>query len=214
MGFENIVYGVSRAQASVGPDNLRMTQPLAAWQQTYLEHDDGENDPLFNDASRLPTRFHTGPEFIHDDMVLDDAQRAVIQRGSDFGLISGMAFVMIQKDQPLIGSWNILTEDREDRATAEFLQHGNLMQLALTVAHGRMMQLAGQCEKTSARLTPREAECLLWLTKGYRTAQIAEKMGIRPVTVDLHIRNARGRLGARTRAQALAIAISDGLITP
>lgn len=63
-------------------------------------------------------------------------------------------------------------------------------------------------------LTPRECEALLRLAQGLHTAQIAHRMGIAPVTVDKHLRQAREKLGARTREQALAFAIRDGLIAP
>ncbi|MCU0906073.1 MAG: helix-turn-helix transcriptional regulator [Rhodobacteraceae bacterium] len=63
-------------------------------------------------------------------------------------------------------------------------------------------------------LSPREREVLLWLAAGLRTAQIAHRMGIEPVTVGLHLRGARRKLGARTREQALAIALRDGHIDP
>lgn len=63
-------------------------------------------------------------------------------------------------------------------------------------------------------LAQREGEVLLWLTRGFNTAQIAHHMGIAPVTVGKHLRAARQKLGARTREQALAVAIRDGLISP
>jgi DNA-binding CsgD family transcriptional regulator len=61
-------------------------------------------------------------------------------------------------------------------------------------------------------LTLREREVLLWLWSGHQTARIAERMGIEPVTVSKHVASIRRKLGAKTREQALAIAILDGLI--
>ena len=63
-------------------------------------------------------------------------------------------------------------------------------------------------------LSPRERETLLWLASGLRTAEIAHRMGIEPVTVGLHLLGARRKLKARTREQALAIALRDGHISP
>lgn len=62
------------------------------------------------------------------------------------------------------------------------------------------------------RMSQREREVLLWLAQGYKTARIAEKMGIEPVTVSKHLASARRKLGARTSAQALAIAICNGAL--
>jgi DNA-binding CsgD family transcriptional regulator len=63
-----------------------------------------------------------------------------------------------------------------------------------------------------AALTPREREVLGWLCSGYRTDRIAERMAIEPVTVTKHLASIRRKLGAKTREQAVAIAMLDGLI--
>ena len=44
------------------------------------------------------------------------------------------------------------------------------------------------------------------------TTTAAERLGISPETVRTHVRNAMNKLGARTRAQAIAIAMRDGEI--
>ena len=61
-------------------------------------------------------------------------------------------------------------------------------------------------------LNRRELEALQWLSLGLRTAEIGWKMGVENVTVSKHFASARRKLCARTREQALAIAIRDGLI--
>lgn len=66
----------------------------------------------------------------------------------------------------------------------------------------------------SARLTMRERECLLWLSKGLRTKDISDKLNLSDHTVNFHINNAKARLGAETREQAVARAVVLGLIAP
>lgn len=61
-------------------------------------------------------------------------------------------------------------------------------------------------------LSAREREVLEWLSRGLQSVAIAERMRIEPVTVAKHLHNARRKLGARTREQALAIAVRDRLI--
>lgn len=58
------------------------------------------------------------------------------------------------------------------------------------------------------KLSTRERECLLLLAQGLRTAQIADRLGIATVTVELYCRNARKKLAAKTREQAVALAIA------
>ncbi|HAT85695.1 MAG TPA: hypothetical protein DCS30_06975 [Rhizobiales bacterium] len=61
-------------------------------------------------------------------------------------------------------------------------------------------------------LSSRERECLLWLASGFKSAQIAEKLGLALVTVDMHFKNARKKLNAATREEALAKSIINGEI--
>lgn len=68
--------------------------------------------------------------------------------------------------------------------------------------------------RTGPALSPREVEALHLLSLGLRTAEIAWRMGIEEVTVGKHVASARRKLGARTREQALALALRDGVLTP
>jgi DNA-binding CsgD family transcriptional regulator len=63
-------------------------------------------------------------------------------------------------------------------------------------------------------LTPREVECLEWLGRGLDNEKIAKRLGIAMATVALHLTNARRKLGAATREQALVLALQRGLINP
>jgi DNA-binding CsgD family transcriptional regulator len=58
----------------------------------------------------------------------------------------------------------------------------------------------------------REREVLSLLAAGRTDGQIAELLELSPATVQTHVRNAKAKLGARTRAQAVAIALRRGLI--
>lgn len=60
--------------------------------------------------------------------------------------------------------------------------------------------------------TAREREVLGLLADGVTDAQIAELLGLSPATVQTHVRNAKAKLGARTRAQAVAMALQLGII--
>lgn len=64
------------------------------------------------------------------------------------------------------------------------------------------------------KLSTRERECLLLLAQGLRTAQIADRLGIATVTVELYCRNARKKLAAKTREQAVALAIATRQVRP
>lgn len=62
-------------------------------------------------------------------------------------------------------------------------------------------------------LTLREEEVLKWLAVGLRNAEIAYKLGIAEVSVRKHVINIRKKLNAKTREQAIAVAIHDRIIS-
>jgi DNA-binding CsgD family transcriptional regulator len=62
--------------------------------------------------------------------------------------------------------------------------------------------------------TAREREILTLLAAGATDEQIAELLELSPATVQTHVRNAKAKLGARTRAQAVAMALQQGMIHP
>jgi DNA-binding NarL/FixJ family response regulator len=61
-------------------------------------------------------------------------------------------------------------------------------------------------------LTNREIEVLRGVTEGNRTRDIAEKLFISQETVKVHVKHLLGKLGARDRTQAMAIAARRGFI--
>jgi DNA-binding CsgD family transcriptional regulator len=60
--------------------------------------------------------------------------------------------------------------------------------------------------------TSRERQVLRLLASGATDVQIAAWLSLSPATVQTHVRNAKAKLGARTRAQAVALALQRGMI--
>jgi DNA-binding CsgD family transcriptional regulator len=65
--------------------------------------------------------------------------------------------------------------------------------------------------ETKPAITRRELEVLALIAHGYSTAEIARALWITEDTVKTHVRRLMSRLGARTRAHAVAIAFRNGL---
>jgi len=63
-------------------------------------------------------------------------------------------------------------------------------------------------------LSNREVQCLEGLAVGLSNNDIARQLHISLPTVALHLSNARRKLGAKTREQAVALAVASGMITP
>jgi DNA-binding NarL/FixJ family response regulator len=65
-----------------------------------------------------------------------------------------------------------------------------------------------RCERLSAK----ERMVLGGLARGHSTEEIAEELNVSPHTIRTHVKNLMRKLDARTRAQAVAIALSEGAI--
>jgi DNA-binding response OmpR family regulator len=63
-------------------------------------------------------------------------------------------------------------------------------------------------------LNEREVEALTWVARGKTSADIAQILGLTKRTIDFHIDNARAKLGAATRTEAVLKAASGKLIEP
>ncbi len=90
-----------------------------------------------------------------------------------------------------------------------------------TPARGRHLALVyphavpdGEAPAAPSRqpLTPRELEVVQRLALGESGAQIAGVLFLSPATVRTHVQNAMGKLGARTRAQLIALVLRDGVL--
>jgi DNA-binding response OmpR family regulator len=64
------------------------------------------------------------------------------------------------------------------------------------------------------QLNDREAEVLTWAARGRTSAQIADFLGLSKRTIDFHLDNAREKLGAQTRTEAVVKAAAVGFIKP
>ena len=61
-------------------------------------------------------------------------------------------------------------------------------------------------------LAPREREVLALVARGLEDAAIGEALGVTRASAHVYVERAKRRLGAATRAQAVAIATAEGLL--
>ena len=80
-------------------------------------------------------------------------------------------------------------------------------------AHERCRYLSAVDLITPApgHLTARELECLRWVASGKTDWEISQILGLSPLTVKTHVDQARTKLNARTRSQAVARMVLAGL---
>jgi DNA-binding CsgD family transcriptional regulator len=191
---------------------IEETSNLAGqFDQDYVEENAFRFDPFLNFGckSYLPLNF--GTMFADDLPGLTKRQLEFFQYAAESGI--SMAFgvpVALCQDKEF-GGW-IVGCGSGTRRQFKLLQKeaaGRVM-LASLIAHERMQQLEPLSMDCDGVLSPRERECLIWLSQGLRTAQIAEKLGLSVSAVRLYLVNARKKLGGKTREHAVALAIVRG----
>jgi DNA-binding NarL/FixJ family response regulator len=64
------------------------------------------------------------------------------------------------------------------------------------------------------RLTPREIEVLGLIAAGHTNAEIAGRLSASVRTVERHISNLYGKIGARGKADATTYALREGIVPP
>src|SRR3954451_3768567 len=83
--------------------------------------------------------------------------------------------------------------------------HNSITRIRVFTSESQALAAAGE-----AGLSERQREVLQLLARGLNARQIAESLVLSPATVRTHVRNAVVRLGARTRVEAIAIALKRG----
>ena len=213
IGFDQVIYATSSSPGSDRPADVRLhtSRQLKAWANDYADAGDAAADPMFRYGVFLPGPIFTGADHLIDYPYLQAEERAVIARAGDHGFRSGIAVPMLFPRPGKIGGWNLGCSAGRKETAARAKELNGFLPAFATLVQSRLESLD---EITPSPLSDREREVLLWLGRGERTDQIAYRLDLKPVTVSLHLKNARDKVGARTREQALALAIARGWIEP
>jgi LuxR family transcriptional regulator len=142
------------------------------------------------------------------------SQRAACAYLGDFGLSRGttvpvhLPFGRFAVMSAIVDRSCANWDDIRDRSREPLFR---LMHIFTKMIHD--MKLEDQIQVVgTARLTPREIECLRWASAGKTSGEISIILDRSLETVRLHIKNAIAKLNATNRSQAVAKAVHLGLI--
>ncbi|HJW04473.1 MAG TPA: LuxR family transcriptional regulator [Azospira sp.] len=179
-----------------------------SWFQRYQEQNYIEIDPLVRHCSSsiLPIAWHRLP-CAHSRRV-----RQIFDEAREHRLIAGATFSILGRDRE--SAIFSLTCDGagqcEKRNIESRLPHGHMLLAYLHEATKRIVQP----DSASFNLTARERECLTWVAVGKTSWEISQILRIAERTVIFHINNAARKLDTTNRTQAVARAMTCGLIHP
>jgi DNA-binding CsgD family transcriptional regulator len=194
-GFDKLVHLSGRLG---GPVQARTTLG-AEFEQHYGEQGFARDDPFMTYCLPAPAEIGTGVEYLDDYGYLKRRERAVIQGAGEAGFRAGFS-VVTRREGPRFEAWNIGSSLSRREVEALRQDKGGELRLGLMALRARL-DAPAPCPALSLR----ERQCLHHLAHGDRVKTIAAALGIAPVTVDMHIANARRKLGAATREHALAL---------
>mgnify|MGYP003672916771 CR=1 FL=1 len=185
------------------PDNALL---LLAFPEDWVTH--YKERQYFKEDIVLKTIFHTNRPCLWKDLKhLDPCNQRIFAEAREFGIRNGLTIpVMLPGHYPT--SVTIAGEHRDISPTTYHALH-----LMAVYYHHAMIRICGAAIRLP-ELSDKQVQCLLWAARGKADADIGEILEITPRTVNHHIEQLRRRLQVRTRAQAIVLATSCGLITP
>ncbi|WP_417689838.1 helix-turn-helix transcriptional regulator [Roseibium sp.] len=192
-GFDRVLH------LSVSGDLVSVRTTLGQDFETYYRDRNFEqHDPFLTYCLPASGPISTGAAYLSEYEYLTEQQADVIRAAGEAGFQAGFS-VVTRRDQTGCEAWNVgstLSRSEVEKIRAE---NGSGLRLGLAALRTR---LSGPVLDP---LSVRESQCLRLLGQGLRTKTIAYELGIACVTVELHLRNARLKLGAATREHAVAL---------
>lgn len=202
-GFDKLIH------IDTGPGHFALQTTLAdTWVARYQDRGYAEIDPFLTHCCATFRPISTGIAYADMHQGLSSAQKNLIDEASTFGINAGFSSTIRLKGKRGIAGWNIGSS--LSRREVDSLRSHSEAALRLAAQHVHDA-LARTHFKTSALLAPREVQCLRLLAQGYRTKDIARTLDLSAAAVELYLRNARRKLGASTREQAIAIVSTQGM---
>lgn len=206
MGFDRIIY------AELKHNDLEILSSFPQyWLDHYIDQEYERIDPFFTHCCASFESVKVGVDYLHQYDYLNAPQKQLIHEAAETGSKAGFSITFKPLDICGAGGWILSSSLGSVEVEKIKKEHEKSLVLASNFAHQALQNLKAP-NVQERPLSGREKECLLWLVKGLRTKEIAFRLGIRPVTVELHISNVKKKLKAATREHAVAKALTLKLI--
>jgi LuxR family quorum sensing-dependent transcriptional regulator len=178
-----------------------------SWLERYVEKNYIDQDPLVAFMRRRPSSVTWSDAVANVDG--EEVSRDVFGDAGAFKLNDGFAMPLVTLEGEIVmvslGGERVELDEHSIR----------IVSLASTYAIARAIQLVSENKTIDHRphMTPREKECMRWAAAGKSEWEISQILGISEHTSEKHLLNAKAKLGASNRVQAIAEAIRHGYIS-
>ncbi len=209
-GLNHISYLLVRLDAPHDNPIVLSTMP-SWWADTYLDCDHIGSDPLFRFCDSFKP-FKIGTDYLDSYPPLSKAELERVCLAGEAGCRTGFASPVRLMGARRCGGWNFGSQLPKVDFEKLYPVIREQVQLLGFYAHERLEAMHVQADSVTEKeslLSRREQECLSFLASGSRTSRIADRLCISASTVEFHLRNAKRKLGASTREEALAKAITS-----
>ena len=211
--FEYFVY------ASVVPTSL--THPSLVyvdnfpnnWREKYLKEEMAAIDPTLSYCMKHSVPIDWKQLELEHELPLDSTN--YLQHMRELGLNSGVSFP-VHTSQGVRSLFSVASSREYPEATLHIDRIKSYGQLFAVYVNEAMIKLHGitQFVFFDPPISDREKECLLWVAEGKTAWETGQILKIAERTVNFHINNVSTKLGAVNRQQAVARAITLGVIAP
>lgn len=212
-GFDYFIYGTRIPTSFVKPHIFIISSYPQAWRERYVVQGYLRIDPTVTHCANhfLPLTWdRIGP--LEEE---DEAVRNFMAESRDFGLKNGVSFP-IHTPQGEFAMLSMALGEGKERSHSLILHAIPYVQLISLHIHEAVRRAVNIVNAPFGfpRLSEREKECLLWIAEGKTSWETSMIIGISERTVIFHLQNVTEKLKVTNRQQAVARAVSVGLIAP
>jgi DNA-binding CsgD family transcriptional regulator len=205
IGLTNVVcLKVPSASETLNSTIYFNTRP-EAWTQHYIDANHIFHDPMVRELYKTYDPYSWSDVLKRRELEPDD--RRIVEEAGEFGMKEGFVVPIYQ----LNGYFGLVSAAGGRLELSERIRA--VLQLTSIYVHDKVARLSRALLEQKARLSPREIECLKWVSAGKSDWVIGEILHLSERTVNGYIESAKRKYDVTTRVQAVLLAARDGYIT-
>lgn len=212
-GFDRFIYGARVPTSFVKPYFIFISGYPKDWRDHYTANNYMVIDPTVQYCAQNITPMSWDGDSLQKQ---ENAEiRRFMSEARDFGINSGVSFPIhtAQGDFAMLSFASEQAQSPTFQRIQRVLPMGQLFTAYLHEAVRRIFD-KDVLALSKVELTQRERQCLLWATEGKTAWETSQILSISERTVTFHLQNVQGKLGVGNRQQAVARAVSLGIIEP